>query len=229
MNMHEVSRVCRAEHPWAVAVLHWVGITLLLGAVAFLVRWFVDGRKGLEPAFPRAEVVALVVVGLVAMAPWLLRMRLEGRLAEAASKVSGRPVQVQCQSFAAAFFDATANLGYVPYTADGDAIPTTLIKRNQCRDLARYLSSDKENPTRAQIVAVHVLTHEVMHMAGVTSEAEAECMAVRHDAEMAARLGASERAADELALSYWREVYPHMPDEYRSSECTLDGTAGVTV
>jgi hypothetical protein len=205
-------------------------VALLLGAIAFLIRWFVDGRRELEPSFPRLEVAVLVVVGLVAMAPWVLRMRLEDRLGAAAAGISGRPVQVQCQSFAAAFFDPTANLGYVPFTASGDAIPRTLIKRNQCRDLARYLRSDKETPTHEQVVAVHVLTHESMHMAGVTNEAEAECLAVQHNAEMAERLGASPIAARELALSYWRNVYPRMPDEYRSSECTFEGApAGITV
>jgi len=146
-------------------------------------------------------------------------VRLENQLSEAASQISGRDVFVQCQSFASAFFDPTANLGHVAFDAAGTAEPRTLIKRDQCRDLSRYVGSDKEAPTVEEIVAVHVLTHESMHMAGTAIEWEAECLAVQNDQRMAELLGASSDAAADLARSYWTDVYPHMPDEYRSAEC----------
>jgi hypothetical protein len=66
---------------------------------------------------------------------------------------------------------------------------------------------------------VHVLTHETMHMAGSTDEAIAECRAVQRDAAMARRLGADAADARALAARYWREIYPAMPDNYRTGQC----------
>lgn len=94
-----------------------------------------------------------------------------------------------------------------------------MIKREQCGDLSDYLRSDKGNPPMEHVIAVHTLTHEAMHMGGVTSEAETECLAVRHDAEMARLLGASPTGAARLANLYWELHYPRMPDGYRSESC----------
>ena len=106
-------------------------------------------------------------------------MWLQGQLGAAASEVVGVPVEVECQSFGSAFVDAGAEFGYVAFGPDGVPERKTLIKREQCCDLSAYLRSDKESPTTEQIVAVHTLTHEVIHMSGVTNEAETECIAVQ--------------------------------------------------
>jgi hypothetical protein len=79
--------------------------------------------------------------------------------------------------------------------------------------------SDKRRPSRDQVVAVHVLTHEAMHLSGRLGEAEAECAAVQRDAHTARLLGAEPAAAARLAAIYWGEVYPLMPDRYRSEQC----------
>ncbi len=115
--------------------------------------------------------------------------------------------------------DAGADLGYVVFGADGKPEQRTLIKRKQCADLSDYLGSDKQHPTHDQIVAVHVLTHETIHMTGVRNEAHTECLAMQRDAGMAQLLGASPEATGELAIAYWRDVYPWMPAAYRSEEC----------
>ncbi|MGH2697831.1 MAG: hypothetical protein ACRDJL_01355 [Actinomycetota bacterium] len=76
-------------------------------------------------------------------------------------------------------------------------------------------------------MAVHVLSHEAIHMSGVSNEAQTECMAMQRDTEMAQLLDAPPRAAGALAIAYWRDVYPSMPAGYRSDECgpglALDG------
>jgi hypothetical protein len=64
-----------------------------------------------------------------------------------------------------------------------------------------------------------VLTHEAMHMKGLTGEAEAECAAVQKDSTTAELLGATPDQARQLARTYWHRVYPNMPDDYRSSTC----------
>ena len=73
-------------------------------------------------------------------------------------------------------------LGFVKWGPDGIPERKTLIKHQQCNDLHSYLDSSKQHPSAAQILAVHVLTHESMHMSGIKVEYVAECdgHAARH-------------------------------------------------
>jgi hypothetical protein len=161
---------------------------------------------------------------MAAAVPGVLRGQQERRLGGAASVLAGARVAVRCQSFGGAFVDAGPELGYVRWGADGKPEPWTLIKRDQCRHLAAYGRSDKRRPTRDEVVAVHVLTHEAMHLAGRLSEAGAECAAVQRDARTARLLGAEPADAARLAATYWSEVYPLMPGGYRSEQCQAGGS-----
>jgi hypothetical protein len=99
------------------------------------------------------------------------------------------------------------------------ACERTTIKWAQCRALSSYVRSGGLNPSREEMIAVHVLTHESMHMSGVRSEAESECRAMQRDARMAILLGATRLDARSLASWYWKEVYPRMSPAYRSEDC----------
>ena len=94
------------------------------------------------------------------------------------------------------------------FDADGRPEPRTLIKRRPCADLARYLEGEQAAPTRDEVVAVHVLSHEARHLAGQTVEAEAECAAMQRDARTARLLGAPTTRRRALARTYWLDVYP---------------------
>jgi hypothetical protein len=202
-------------------MLLWVGIALFVVAGFVALRWSRTRTDSLGRArpFPWISTVILILLGATALAPGLLRARLEHRLTVAATTIVGSPVEVHCQSFGEAFVDAGGELGYVAFGPDGRPEPSTLIKRSQCRDLSSYLRSDKSAPSREQVVAVHVLTHEAIHMIGVTSEADTECVAMQRDAQMAHLLGASTEDARALAIEYWERIYPLMPAPYRSDEC----------
>jgi len=201
--------------------MHWLGLLSLASAGLVVARWMLarTDALGRPRAFPTLWVVLLVLLGLGALTPLALRVRLEDRLSDAASALVGAEVRVHCQPFGGAFVDAGAELGYVRFGPDGVPERATLIKREQCRDLSSYLRSDKEEPSLEQVVAVHTLTHEAMHMSGVTSESETECLAVMRDAEMSRLLGASSTAAARLASTYWEQHYPRMPVGYRSENC----------
>jgi hypothetical protein len=201
--------------------MHWIGLASLTAAAVVGLRWWFGRTDALGRirSFPLLTVIVLVVCGGAALTPWFLRVRLEGRLSAAASEVAGFEVDVHCQSLGEAFTDVGAEYGYVAFGPDGIPEHRTLIKRDQCGALSDYIRSDKGSPTRDEVVAVHVLTHETIHMTGVTSEAETECLAVQRDAEMAQALGASLDGARSLAVAYWTTVYPHMPEDYRSEEC----------
>jgi hypothetical protein len=210
-------------------MLFWLGIATLVGALVVAIRWFftrVDSL-GRVAAFPWLGVGLLVLIAGGLLAPSFFRARLETRLEEAVGGLIGGTVEVECQSFGQAFVDTGAEFGYVPFGPDGVPERRTLIKRNQCADLSDYLSSDKLAPSFDQVVAVHTLTHEAIHMSGVTSEAETECIAIQRDAEMARLLGAPAGGSRALSVQYWEGVYPRMPEPYRSDGCRQGGALDV--
>ena len=206
-------------------MLTWTAIGLLGGAVLLAGRWLLHSRDGLgrQIRFPAVSVVTLVLVGAGLLVPVVRHHRLEQRLAVAASELVGAPVQVHCQTAGQEFVDAGAELGWVRYGPDGVPEHATLIKRAQCGDLSAYLGSDKTAPTRDQVIAVHILSHEARHMAGETSEGVAECEAMQRDAQTAELLGADPDQALRLAQTYWREVYPHLSEDYLSPDCRPGG------
>ena len=207
-------------------MLTWVSFGLLVSVSAVLVRWLATrvDAIGRQRAFPWVSVVLLAALAVAAATPGVLGGLRERRLARVASAVVGAKVGLHCQSFGEAFVDTGIELGYVRWGPDGVPERSTLIKRDQCRDLAAYQRSGKHDPSRAQVVAVHVLTHEAMHMAGIVDEARAECAAVQRDARTARLLGASVADARVLAGRYWRTLYPLMPDGYRTEDCGPGGS-----
>jgi hypothetical protein len=206
-------------------VLTWSGVGLLACAAALVGRWLLRPRDGLgrPKPFPAVSVVLLVALAACCVVPVYRHHRLEVRLETAATALVGVPVTVHCQTAGQQFVDAGAELGFVRYGPDGVPERATLIKRDQCSDLSDYLGSDKSSPSRNQVVAVHVLSHEARHMAGVTDEAVAECGAVQRDARTAQLLGADPEPALRLARLYWATVYPQMSDGYRTADCRQAG------
>jgi hypothetical protein len=161
----------------------------------------------------------LVVLALAAAVPGAQRRVQERRLDAIASDLVGHRVDVHCQTTVAALVDAGAEAGYVRFDENGVPEPETLIKRDQCRLLEEYRSGARHAPTLEHVMAVHVLTHEAMHMRGELNESVAECQAVQRDALTAEALRATPEQAAALAERYWREIYPRMPAEYVSSAC----------
>lgn len=207
-------------------ILAWMGVLSLVVAAYLAIRWLLDryDSLGRTKSFPWLGVVGSALVALFLLIPFFLRLRLEARLEEATSAIVGVPVQVHCQAFGEAFVDTGQELGYVRFEPGGVPERKTLIKREQCRDLSDYLAGGHSDFTNEHAVAVHTLTHEAIHMSGVMSEAETECLAVQRDAEMAELLGADAEDAQWLAVYYWNNIYPRMPDGYRSEECRAGGT-----
>ena len=206
-------------------MLTWLAEALLLAAVVAATRWWlrrVDALGRPRP-FPVFSVALLVVMGVAMLVPGVRHHQLEDRLAVVASDLAGFPVVVNCQTSGQEWIDVGSELGYVRYGRDGVPERATLIKHAPCKDLSRYLRARGDHPDDGQVLAVHVLTHEAMHMAGITDEARAECLAVQRDAKTARLLGASPQEAADLARRYWRTFYPRMPDGYVTSECRPGG------
>jgi hypothetical protein len=208
-----------------VDVLDALAQILLCGAFALAFRWGLHRTDSLgrPNRFPAVALALLLVPALLVGRPGVERRLEQRQLASAASELVGVKVSVHCQTAGEAFVDAGAELGYVKYDVDGVPEHKTLIKQGPCHDLRAYLHSSKAHPSADQILAVHILTHESMHMAGITNEARAECAAVQRDARMAELLGADPAEAHELARAYWVSVYPRMADDYVSGDCHAGG------
>lgn len=190
--------------------------TLILGVL--LVRWAL-GRSA-------PILIGLTVVVVLGSGFFEYRWRAaEHGFTVATRKLIARTdVHVHCQRLTATLVDASGYEGYVPYPGDGSLPRTADLMWTTCHNLAKWQrSGHKATAPKAQIVAIHVLTHEAMHLTGEKNEAKAECLAMQHDAETARLLGASTRAASAIAERYWREDYPHMRDDYRTGDCAPGG------
>jgi hypothetical protein len=114
----------------------------------------------------------------------------------------------------------------------------TVAAPRTCRNAAAFAADPSERGARLcrhgtrtgecddwglKLVAVHVLTHESMHLAGVIDEAAAECFAVQTDAYVATRLGATSAFARSVASEYWASYYRGQDPGYRSAECRDGG------
>ena len=200
-------------------------IGFLTLAAGLAVRWVlhrVDALGRVAP-FPKISVGLSLALALSCAVPLAVQGWVESRLERAAVTVAGGPVTVHCQGLGQAFLDLGPELGFVRWGTDGVPERSTLIKRSPCAHLRAWLWSATSHPTLDQVIAVHVLTHEAMHLAGHYGEAEAECLAMQHDSEMAQLLGATPENADALARSFWVNVYPRMAGDYVSAGCTADG------
>lgn len=202
--------------------MFYVTLAFALGAGVLVVRWLANRQHGVR-AFPAISVGSCAVLAVVASLPVVVRADLDARLGTDASKLIGVKVAVNCQTLTGSTVDMGRELGYVQWGPNGVPEHKTLIKHQQCNDLESYLHSSKKHPTAAQILAVHVLSHESMHMAGNTSEAVAECYAMQHDAQLAQIMGAPHAAAVALSKQYWLTVYPRMPDAYTTGACRAGG------
>ena len=208
------------------SLLTAVSLVAVVAAFGVLGRWFTrrTDSLGRRRDLPVWSVSALVLLALLAAVPGAKRRVEERRLEGAASLLVGQSVKVRCQTTVAALVDAGAELGWVAFGPDGVPEHQTLIKREQCGHLEAYRSGGHRAPTFDQVVAVHVLTHEAMHMRGQPVEALAECEAVQRDAVTAQALHATTAEALALARRYWREVYPRMPEDYVTGDCRPGGS-----
>jgi hypothetical protein len=165
--------------------------------------------------------VPIVIGALVVVALGFLEYRAqaaEGRFGAAVSAVAHRDVGVRCQGMFGKLVDIGQELGTVRFDADGDPADHTDIKRDACNWLKDYETGDKR-VTREAALGVHVLAHEAIHLRGWTDETVAECYGMQHTADVAVSLGASRAQGQKLAEFYWRAIYPHMPDDYRTPDC----------
>jgi hypothetical protein len=201
-----------------------VVVSLAVAAVV-LTRW-VLGRVdelGRHRPLPAWSISFWLSLALTFAVPVMRTALLERRLSDAASTVVGSPVLVHCQTLGESWLRAGGHLGWVSWGADGVPERRTVLAGSTCGHLRAWLGHRGTETTFDEMIAVHVLTHESMHMAGRLNEAEAECAAVQRDALTAILLGARPESAQTLARSYWLQAYPRMTEAYSSPSCVPGG------
>lgn len=191
----------------------------LLGVCALISVLALLRVRGNRRAIPVAVMCVLVCL-LLSFFEGRLAVR-EHRWSAATSKLLGVEVKVHCQRMLAYAFDTSSILGFVPRDPKtGKPAKETWLRRDTCNDLADL---DPARPTDAQVHAVHVLTHEAMHMAGEPNEARTECFAVQRNAAMAVLLGSTPDQAKAMSVRYFDAIHHRLPREYHSRECREGG------
>lgn len=200
--------------------LRTVLVVALAAALGWLLVRAVVTRR--VPWISLGLVVALLVPLFVTERQWIAT---EQRLTAVARTVVPGAEGVHCQRFGEALTYAGSDSGHVQFDADGRPVGPAVLSYDTCRALSAYLDGLATGavPDLDAVVAVHVLSHELEHLAGTSNEGVAECTAVQRDAATARLLGASRLESLALASRYWRDVYPRMPDPYTSRDCRPNG------
>jgi len=158
----------------------------------------------------------LLFAGLAATPP-VRQALFEAKMERAVEKITqSYGVQVICHSRLGSFFHWN-KLGYV--VRGENAIH---LRPDMCSELRNYVSDpDAANKAALRhydtVLALHVLTHEAMHVKREYNEVKADCQAYQRNHKMAEYLGATPRQAAQSAIVIHRFRRQHHP--YYSTQC----------
>jgi hypothetical protein len=167
---------------------------------------------------------ALAVPLLVVVALQQDQRHNEHRLSQVASEIAGRKVSVHCPGLLKRLVDISPNAGTVYFDANGEPSDFTDLDEETCSTLDDYAEEDTKASDRLRIArALHVLAHESSHLAGIRSEAVADCYGLQRTAFVAKSLGADAYDAQRFAFIALEERRVSAPPDYRSPECRNGG------
>lgn len=184
-------------------------------AVAYAcAMWLLAKRYLLGGGWTIWPVLVIVPALLFTANEWRWR-RFETSLVNAAQPVlAGRDAGFACERLMRNFWSSQGHVGHVWFDADGTPAHDAFLSSGTCDKVKSW----RDHPGSAsveEIVAVHTVAHEAAHLTGQRNEADAECTALTHDAEVMQRLGATPEQAQQDVVRYLTVVYPRLPDEYR--------------
>lgn len=147
---------------------------------------------------------------------------MEAKLGTVVSEISGKKAgTVHCQRLSEAFFDTKVSVaGHVSSENPHIAV----VNYEQCQQIFSWLEQGKKMPNEEQIKALHVFTHESVHVSGEYNEAVTECTAINRDYLTVKALGGSEETGRQMASIYYETIWPKMPKEYILADCKIDAT-----
>lgn len=170
---------------------------------------------------PHAPVLLALTIPLLAFVAYEQgQRRTEHRLAEIASEIAGRHVDVHCPGLLARFADVSSHAGTVFFDERGEPADFTDLDKETCSELERFAEGKTGVDEDLRVArALHVLAHESSHLAGIRDEAAADCYGLQRTAFVAESLGADPVQAERLARLALAERAVTAPADYRSSEC----------
>lgn len=145
---------------------------------------------------------------------------MEAKLGTVVSEISGKKSgTVHCQRLSEAFFDTKVSVaGHV----SSDNPNTAIVNYEQCQQIFSWMEHGKKAPNEEQLKAIHVFTHEAVHVSGEFNEAVTECTAINRDHLTVKALGGSEDDGHKMASEYYETVWPKMPKEYILAGCKIE-------
>lgn len=158
--------------------------------------------------------VMLVLAGVALILP-IRHQLFEYELELAVEKLLDKDkVKVSCNSY----FDSLFHLGAAGFVYRGEDIINLEVRT--CSAMRDYLD-DPAGANGAALYALHVLTHEAMHVAGEYVEITADCQAFQRNHRTAMHLGVPGNVAVFNARTIHRTRSPRHP--YYSAECEPGG------
>lgn len=183
----------------------------------------------------RALLILIALVLFLVSLPYIAARReisaAEADAARAARTQTGRAIDVNCPGPFMARFAPNTLEGKVQYNADGTPSSSTELSGKVCKglralhvrkrtlDFSCLTSGACRQDEQQAALAVAVLTHELMHLRGITDEALAECLARKRILAVARDLGLGDAAGAQIA-AYQRDVLePQLPSQYQGATC----------
>jgi hypothetical protein len=147
----------------------------------------------------------------------------ERRLADVASQIAGRQVEVHCPGLVEKLVDISPNAGTVYFDEQGRPGDFTELSNDTCSALADFTDEDWGAGDSLRMArALHVLAHESFHLAGVRDEAAADCYGIQRVAFVAEELGGDPAETQRLASMARADRAASAPADYRTPYC-FDG------
>lgn len=141
-------------------------------------------------------------------------------------------IRVDCVGKSRVVFAKLVNDPYDPYiygwNVEHEAFgrfKTIHLRQDVCDDFVAFAETvPTGTPSFTENEALNIATHETIHAAGTSDEAEANCYAIQLSEQTALILGASGDQAAETRRVAAELTSPRLPDIYQSDEC-VDGGA----
>lgn len=193
-----------------------IGVALVIIYLAWI------KPRYMRSAVPKKPLIVLAVIFVLLGASEGRWQYLQWRGSEAVKEVSGNPNGVlECQRFLPSLFDMdSAALGGKVTSIEPNV---AILKNRQCNALFDWVQSGSgDTMTMSQIIAVHVLSHESVHVSGQFSESIAECTSMQRDPIAARSLGASDEAGELIQSEYFANIHPQLGESYKLDGCKID-------
>ncbi|MDO9355729.1 MAG: hypothetical protein Q7T55_18660, partial [Solirubrobacteraceae bacterium] len=198
----------------------------------------VAAGNGLQPPPPspptehpsgwNAPAIGMLAIFLVALTA-LLWPQYRARVTEAKAKplvsgLSGRDAGARCPRYITAIF---TNVGSVSFDASGRISDHTDLTGPICDGLRRFYTPEGKaemsclvtdgrcSPGALQsIVALSVVAHESMHLAGEHDESQAECRSIAAGVKTAQLVGLTPDHGRMIAWAHYTAMNPNTPEQY---------------